>query len=313
MFCFASALLNCGSEFEILLDDDSSIYWTESDGDITVIRSNGTGMRTIVSLAPRVPLDVALDLHGKKLYWTEFTGSRYQIRRIGLNGDGEELYIDVPGSLNHGPTAIAIDPAGRKIYWNRYRSAPDRLEINRANLTIPATGQQGWWSIDDPARPYAYGISIDAINRKFYYTAGSYWNLYPLAFGSGSTGRVYAGELDAINSVVWPITDNGFTDPSIPFSGIAVDGSGGHIYYVNNTTAALSIRRADLNVNNRTDWVAASGFEMQKLALDLKERKIYWTSSGDNSIYRADLDRPNSGIERFLRLSNTPTGITVGP
>ncbi len=314
VFCFAFALFNCGSEFEILLEDAASIYWTESDGDINMIHSDGTGMRTIVSLAPRVPLDVALDLQAKRLYWTEFTGSRYRIWRIGLNGGGAELYLDESASPNHGPTAIAIDPAGRKIYWNRYSFFSDELEIRRANLTIPVTGQQVWWSIDDPPRPYAYSISIDVKNRKLYYTGGSYWNLYPPNFGSGNTGRVYAGELDSIQSVtMWPLV-SGASSPSVPIRGIGVDGRGGHTFYVDYTAPGpLSIRRTDLDGNNPTLWVSSSGFEMQKLALDSGERRIYWTSSSDNSIYRADLDRPNSGIERFLQLSSTPTSITIGP
>lgn len=314
LLCFASALFQCGSEFEILLDDSrAAIYWTDSGGAIKKIYSDGTERKTVVSLeSPRVPLDVAMDLAGGKLYWTEYTGSRFQIRRVGLDGSGEELYIDYSTSPNHGPTAIAIDPVDGKIYWNRYRDGTDYINIYRADLTVPVTGQESWWSYPNPPRPYLYSISIDAINRKLYYTGGSYWDINNV-FGSGNSGRVYRGDMNTIDSVEWEPIGYGLTSPSIPFRGIAVDGSAGYTYYVDYTTAALSIQRADLVTRYPTVWVTASGFEIQKIALDLKRRKIYWTSITPNGIYRADLDSPNSHIEQFLPLADTPTGIAVAP
>ena len=71
--------------------------------------------------------------------------------------------------------------------------------------------------------------------------------------------------------------------------------------------------RANLSLSSFTPWITAGSYNIEKIALDLKHRKIYWTSnySSQYKIYRADLDISNSNVEVFLTLTNPPTGIAI--
>ena len=110
-----------------------------------------------------------------------------------------------------------------------------------------------------------------------------------------------------------PVNGNGPFPDSVPFRGIAVDGTAGYAYYAVNDSTSRRIVRATLSLQAPDDWVTSTGFGIRKIALDLAGRKIYWTSHPDNSIYRADLDAKNSGVEKFLQLDSTPIGIVITP
>lgn len=318
IICFLLFGGRCGSEFEILLDDKGSadppnvlLYWTESGSGIKRILTDETVIETVVSIiSPRVPLDIALDMTGRKVYWAEYSGgTTFQIRRTGLDGTGEELFRSYSG---HGPTAIAIDPVAQMIYWNETNISAPKNDLLRSYLNAPVpvlTPEKQFKKITDI---YTYALCLDTINRKTYLNAGSYWNVHA-AFGSGNSGAVYQSEMDN-DTYMQQITGTGSANPSTPFRGIAVDGSGGHVYYVDYTIAnpfILSIKRANLNVQSPSEWVTAAGFSIEKIALDKKGGKIYWTSGADNSIYRADLAAPNSNVEKFLQLDGMPTGIVI--
>ncbi len=74
---------------------------------------------------------------------------------------------------------------------------------------------------------------------------------------------------------------------------------------------SLKIIRANLDFSGREDWITADGFGIEKLALDLHNRKVYWTSPGLSRIYRADMDVPESGIELFYQGSSRINGIVI--
>jgi hypothetical protein len=123
---------------------------------------------------------------------------------------------------------------------------------------------------------------------------------------------LFSGTLSSAGTAVNRLASD-LTGPSLdstPVKGIASDGSG-YVYYVTNTAAGKSIRRADLSFSNDTVWIDENVLDIGKLALDHGRRKIYWTSASDNKIYRADMDKPNSNVEIFIDLSGTPTGIAL--
>ncbi len=78
-----------------------------------------------------------------------------------------------------------------------------------------------------------------------------------------------------------------------------------------NNANALKIMRNELDFSSATEWMIASGFDIQKISLDLINNKIYWTSELNNNyrIYRADLS--GSNIEVFLQLSSKATGLFI--
>ena len=230
----------------------------------------------------------------------------FQVRSAGIDGTGEAFLFQYSTSPDHGPTAIAIDPGNAILYWNQYQNTSGHNDIWRSAL---GTFSAVKWE-HTLTNPYTYIICLDTINRNIYFAANTYWDISTV-FGSGNAGNLYSGPLDTANAYSSGPAGTGLANPSVALRGIAVDGTGGHMYYVSNNGTNLSIVKADLSLANPNDWVISTGFEIKKLALDLKGRKIYWTTN--NSIYRADLDTQNSNIEQFLPLADTPTGIAIAP
>ena len=160
---------------------------------------------------------------------------------------------------------------------------------------------------------YLYSIDVNRGNNKIYFTANHYYNngIIP-GTGSGVIGSAFTGNLSSAGPAAKRLTDlTGPSSPSSPVKGISVNGSKGHVYYVTNTSAGRRIRRADLSFNNDIVWIDEYVADIGKIALDYGRRKIYWTSTFDNKIYRADMDMPNSNVEPFVDLYGTPTGITL--
>lgn len=88
------------------------IYWTDLETRIIQhANSDGTNIQDIVTGG--IPLGIALDVAGGKMYWAEwsFTGS---IQRANLDGS------NVQGIVTEGlgnPWNIVLDVAREKIYW----------------------------------------------------------------------------------------------------------------------------------------------------------------------------------------------------
>lgn len=312
--CFAVILAvtyftSCGSEFATLLDENSSsgtgaIYWTEFDGTINSIYTSGEGETTILTIG-NTPLGIAVDSAGGKIYWTEFTGTDDELNRASIDGTGIETLLSNPATSNFGPTTIAIDPVNRHVYWNYYHNASGHNDLWRSPLD--SFSDVKW--MNTFSNDYTYDISMDSTNRKIYVSVNTYWDISGSA-GSGNSGVGIYGEMDTINSYSSPIAETGPVADSTSLRGLASDGT--YIYYVSNsTTDGLKIKRAENDFQSRTDWITTPPADISKIAIDLKNRKIYWTSQSDNAIYRADLDSPDSNIEKFLDLDSRPHAITI--
>jgi hypothetical protein len=274
-------------------------------GTINSINPDRTDEKTIIDL-PNPVMDIDIDVKKDRIFWLEYTGSQYQIKRSGIDGSGVTV-VHYNSTPDAGPTSISIDNSSGTILWNEYKNASTNNDIwksgNAADTLLPVK-----WINDIPV-DYIYSTCADSINRKIYFTVNSFWN-NGVFLGSGNSGSVYIADLDNINAYQQKLTGTGMSNPSAAFKGIAADGAKGYVYYVRNTTS-LDIMRADLSLGSSIVWIPGSGLDFQKLALDLKHRKIYWTSKGDSSLYRADLDIPNSNVEKFLDLSGIPTGIAI--
>jgi hypothetical protein len=312
VLCISSITTGCGSEFEILLHEAPRppvVFWSEASGEISRINPDGTG-RKIILTSSYIPLDIAADSSNDRVFWTEHTGSSYQINRAGIDGSSIMTVYSYLSANGFGPSSIAVNKSGTMIFWNQYQNAPAHNDIWSSALDIDILLPEKWFN--SILNKYTFAMYADSISDKIYFTVNSYYNSGVL-IGSGNAGEVCMGNLGVFPPVVYlqKVTGTGPLPDSSPFRGIAVDGNRGYVYYASNTTS-LRIMRSDLTISFSGEvWVDADGFDIQKIAIDFKQRKIYWTSESDKSIYRADLDSSNSNVEKFIDLESSPTGITI--
>lgn len=91
----------------------TKMYWANYFGDkIELANLDGSGREVV--LTTDLPIGIALDIAGDKMYWT--SGSGYDIQKIqrsNLNGSGIEDLV----SGSDYPYGIALDIAEGKMYW----------------------------------------------------------------------------------------------------------------------------------------------------------------------------------------------------
>lgn len=316
-----AAAFGCGSEYEILLEDSPGyptknpvIYWSESNGTINRIYTDGTG-NTAVITSSYSPLDICIYTSGRRIFWTEYTGSSCRIMRAELDGSNNTSVYSVSTTLpSFGPSAITIDNTNGNIYWNEFSNASVHNNIWKAGISSDLlTGTK--WS-NDLARYYVYSICVDEINNKLFFSSNNYYDV-SITIASGNGGDLYMGSSVTSKTESSPLSLTGPSANSVPINGIAVDGAGGHVFFVTNTAHGVypkAIMRRDLSLGNEDVWLylgPGDTRDIQKIALDLTNRKIYWTSQTDNRIYRADMDTQYPTVETFLQLDTTPTGICI--
>ena len=240
------------------------------------------------------PIDVALDIAGNKMYWTD-SG---KIRRADLDGENVE---DLIRDAVQFPMGIALDIAGNKMYWvDLYTDKVQRADLNGENIEDLITGLPGKLG----------GIALDILGNKMYWTdSGSIRradldgeNVEDLI--TGLPDKFGGIALDILgNKMYWAIGDrirradlNGeniedlvITGLLDPF-GIALDIAGNKMYWADRGTD--KIRRADLNGRNVEDLIATGLLDPIGIALDSARDKLYWTETGGQSkkIGRIDLD-----------------------
>ena len=176
------------------------IYWTEqtgaSSGTINSANLDGTDVGELVSIRS-VPMGIAVDTAGSKLYWTASSG---KVKRANLNGSGSEnvlqnlsdptdivvsngfIYWTEGGNsirrVNGSGQKIVRDVAvnldtvgglavgGGKVYWTEQTSASTGT-VNGANLT----GTNFETLASTLSAPM--GIAVDTAGSKLYWTSSS--------------------------------------------------------------------------------------------------------------------------------------------
>lgn len=107
-----SALLSCAEE-ELKnrkLSDNGGVDGVGSYPSVRRANLDGTGMEILASGGR--PSDVALDVTGGKMYWTDWAGNK-NIWRANLDGSNAEVVIS--GQLSD-PSGIALDLVNGKMY-----------------------------------------------------------------------------------------------------------------------------------------------------------------------------------------------------
>ena len=250
-----------------------------------------------------------------KIYFSDSNNSGNAVAKVlRANLDGSDVKLLVtPPSLN--PRYIALDIAGGKVYWT------DIGSIRRANLDGSNVENSLVHGLPGPS-----GIALNLMAGKIYWTAGV-------------TNKIQRSNLDGSN-----IEDivTGLGDPR----GLAININAGKIYWTDTLTD--KIQRANLDGSELEDLVSGQSFpqgialdvprgrmywaqgnwiwsakldgtdanpEFQfsgaiGIALDLKDRKIYWTNNNDNKIQRANFD--GTLIEDLVTSGlDTPWGIAL--
>ena len=175
----------------------NKIYWTEKTGEsagtINSANLDGSGIKELKSIMA-VPMGIAVDTTGSKLYWTN---SRGRIQSANLNGSGIQnvlqnlstpmdialangnaywteatgtvKFVNLTGQKNVRNISTGTDPAGSlaiaggKVYWTEM-TGESAGTVNSANLD--GTGTKQLASI----RAVPMGIAVDGSRSKLYWT-----------------------------------------------------------------------------------------------------------------------------------------------
>ena len=230
------------------------MYWISTKNG-ALYRLVGTEVKNLV---PRVQnaTSLAIDVAGRKLYWTEKTSDRTgKIRRANLNGTNVQLIKD----LTSVPLGIALDTTGGKIYLTNAWGKVQRLNVDGSNfqpnlitnldtprnLVLDVTGGKVYWTetteasgrirranlngsnVQNVVTGLVPPLSLAVANGKIYWTEGTTEN----------TGKLHRANLDGTNSELLE------TLPLAP-TGIAVDPANRLLYL---TLHSGEIHRKDPN------------------------------------------------------------------
>ena len=214
---------------------NGKLYWTEKTGNRTgKIQSaplDGTNVQLVKDLTS-VPLDIALDTAGGKLYLSNAWG---KIQRMNLDGSNFQPNL-ITGLM--APQNIVLDSVEGKLYWTEQLSKTTG-KIQRANLD----GSNVQFVKELTSAPR--GMTLDTVNRKLYLTNG--W------------GKLQRMNFDGSN--FQPNFIISLKDPGQ----VVVDMIDSKLYW----TEQEKLRRADLNGENIQDVVTGLG-ELTDLALGIQ-------------------------------------------
>ncbi len=182
----------------------NKIYWTEqtgeSSGTINSANLDGTGMKELTAIMA-VPMGIAVDTAGSKLYWTN---SRGRIQSANLDGDPK--ITNVLQNLS-GPMDIAV--ARGNLYWTQYDATEGAGNIGITNTAGRGMPKYISTGLDMP-------MSLAIANAKVYWTEKT----------GESGGTVNAATLNGAGATQLA------SILAAPI-GIAVDGARSKLYWTN--------------------------------------------------------------------------------
>ena len=191
------------------------MYWVDAETD-KIQRANldGSQIEDLVTTGLFVPRNLALDVDGGKMYWTDEDWSEDRIQRANLDGSQVEDILTEVSS----PAGLALDLATGKIYW----TDTGRSSIGRTNLDGSQSQNLVTRSLNSPR-----ALALDLAEGKMYWT-------------DSGTLRMQRANFDG--SQVEDVIVSGLGYPTI---GLAIDPVGGKIYWTDWGTK--EIRRANLD------------------------------------------------------------------
>ena len=284
--------------------EGGKIYWTTPAYPIiNWANLDGSNSEQVVVKDSTVsPLNIALDVVGGKMYWTDDIGSWWQghgrIRRADLDGSNiEDLVEDV------GAEDIALDVGRGKMYWTSITDWERETKIRRADLDGSNVEDL---VIMEGGHSHIESIALDVASGKMYWSGLS----------EDGSGKIQRADLDGSNAETLVPNHGGHS--------LSLDLAEGKMYWVwyeNDYHEDHTIYRANLDGSNVEDLLSLSSTTAGKvgalltligtLALDTTERKMYWTEYfwllGDVPLitsYRANLDGSNKEPMDFQLLGD---------
>ncbi|MCO6438687.1 MAG: hypothetical protein J5J06_16460 [Phycisphaerae bacterium] len=207
--------------------DGGYVYWTDG-GDIKRAYLDGSTAETLVSGLPGNLHDIALDLIGGKMYWSDGGGD---IQRANLDGSQVELVLDfVEGS---GPGWIDLDVCAGQLYFT-HAGEVRRVNFDGMGIALLVTGLVA-----------ERDVALDIHRGKLYWT--------DQGVGTTQQGKLQRADFDGSNveDLIRPGT--GFTNPYA----LAIDSTRGVLYF--SDALQYGLHKAPLEIpegqtpDNRTD------------------------------------------------------------
>ena len=198
------------------------VYWTEktgeSSGTINSANLDGTDVKELKSIKA-VPMGIAVDVAGSKLYWTN---SRGRIQSANLDGSG--ITNVIPGGLES-PMDLAL--AGSNLYWTQGNGS-----VRVVNLTGQQVVRNVSTGTDTPG-------SVVVGGNKVYWT-----EMTGDSSGTVNSANLNGTDVKELKSI-----------QAVPM-GIAVDGSRSKLYWTNSRGR---IQSANLDGSGITNVVSGLG------------------------------------------------------
>ncbi len=190
------------------------IYWAASDnGKIQRANIDGTNVEDVVT-GLSIPRGVAVDSDAGKVYWSDQVNQG--IRRANLDGSNIENLVNVNSAAS-----VTLDLTNDKMYWT-LESLGRRIQ--RSDLD--GSNVEDLIVYSPPVTPLQ--VALDIANGQMYFTT------------SGTGGqRIQRANLDGTN--VQDLVTTGLISPT----GLALDLSAGHIYWVDNFTQTIGRSNLD--------------------------------------------------------------------
>ena len=261
--------------YTITISALSKMYWTNAGSRDKIQRANldGSDVEDLVTTGLSDPIDLALDVAGGKMYWTDQGTDK--IQRANLDGSNIEDLITTGLSY---PVGLALDLTRRMMYWTDLTTD----KIQRANLDGSRVEDLVTSGLSRPR-----GITLDLQAGKMYWI-------------DRGTDKIQRASLDGSN--IEDLVTSGLNDPDR----LALDLAGGKVYW---TDAAYGmVQRASLGGSDIENLVTGLS-EPRGIALDLAAGRIYWTDNGTDRIQSADLD--GSNIQTLVTGLSNPTSIAL--
>jgi DNA-binding beta-propeller fold protein YncE len=166
------------------------LYWADREG-MRIQRANldGTMLETLFESATGDTaradaanwcVGIALDVPGKKIYWTQKGGDNAgvgSLRRAGIEvpaGEDPAHRTDVEILFDHLPEPIDLDVdlSSRLVYWTDRGNPPKGNTVSRAPMDPPSTGAAGRTDQQILVSNLAegIGISLDTAHDVMYFT-----------------------------------------------------------------------------------------------------------------------------------------------
>ncbi|MCH8148326.1 MAG: hypothetical protein IH987_10085 [Planctomycetes bacterium] len=200
----------------------------------------------------------------QKMYWTD--SDTKKVQRANLDGTMVEDLVVRPPSPYRGPLEIALDLPAGKMYWTTWElpRVIRRADLDGANVEDVVT--------TDLFLPG--GIALDLANAKMYWVDKREFDvpddtIISRANLDGSDREVVLSNLRSVG-------------------GLAIDPTGGHLYFPVGFPAA-AILRVNLDGSNVVT-ILANLVAPTDLALDLAGGRLFWTDASVNRVARVNLD-----------------------